>query len=218
MTVTSWDFNAGGGDKEKTEFTKFPTGVTRVRIVDEAPTIRWTHWMPGVTKTGQGRSINCPGRGCAICDIRKQQKANKMKVTHQMTKRFAINVLNRETNQLEIMEQGSGFFEDVRDIMTDLQEDKLTLNDVDLKVRRRGTGKDDTSYRIDKDEVYPFSDEDKDLLGKRVDLVDYFKPHTNEQIMRVLNGEKWEDVMTGQDGNEEAKDEQIGTVEEIEIK
>ena len=194
----SWDFDS---DNTKVEFTKFPVGITKIRVVDEAPYLRWTHWMNTLK-----RSINCPGNGCPICEIRKNQKANKMPQTHNMSRRFVINVLNRETGKVEIMEQGVGFFEDLRDLMRDLQEDGKSLIDVDIKVRRRGTGKDDTSYRLDLDDEYPLTPEEITLVESAVNLREYFKPHTHEQINRVLNGETWEDVMYAKD---EEKEEEI---------
>ncbi|RJE47704.1 hypothetical protein A7K50_03385 [Dehalobacter sp. MCB1] len=198
--MSGWDFNTSGSSTStKAEFTKFPQGVTNIRIVDSEPFIRWTHWMPQ-----HKRSINCPGKGCPICEIRKQQKANQEPYTQNMARRIAINVLNRETGKVEIMEQGVGFFEDIRDLMDDLSDDGKTLIDCDIKVKRRGTGKDDTSYRLDLGSDTPLTDVEKKLIEEgRVNLNDFFKPHTNEQIMRILNGEEWNEVMKS---NQEEKD------------
>jgi hypothetical protein len=197
MAVSSWDLNAGNQGGEKVEFTKFPEGITRIRIIDDAPYQRWTHFIRKFS-----RSINCPGRGCPICDIRKQQKANKMPYTYDMGKRFAINIINRETGNVEIMEQGKTFFQDIIDLKADLEEQKTNVRGADLKVRRRGTGKDDTSYRIDIDKVYELSDTDKELLEKRMNFEEYFKPHTTEQITRIVQGEDWAEVMNSNEGIE----------------
>lgn len=191
MANTGWDFETGGGSGKKAEFTKFPAGITRIRVLDDAPHVRWTHWLQQ-----HKRSINCPGKGCPICEVRRQQKANKEPYTYAMQRRFSMNIYNIETNRVEIMEQGIGFFEDLRDIMSDIQEDGKKLNDAILKVRRRGTGKDDTSYRIDKEEIEPLSvDEAIKLKEDVTDLNEYFKPHTNEQILRIISGEAWDVVM-----------------------
>lgn len=192
----SWDFESNGGGKA--EFTKFPVGVTRIRIIDDEPFVRWTHWLPAFK-----RSVNCPGKGCAICEIRKKQKANKEQYSYAMGRRFAIQILNRETGKLEICEQGIGFFEDLRDVMNDLREKGKSLKDVDIKVRRRGTGKDDTSYRIDVDEEYPLSDADIILLDGAIDLAEYMKANTPEQTIRLVNGESWDDVMKPENNDEE---------------
>lgn len=159
----------------------------------------------------QGRSINCPGKGCPICEIRKQQKANKEPYTYAMGRRFSMNIINQETGKLEIMEQGIGFFEDLRDLRTDLKEQNLNLIDVDIKVRRRGTGKDDTSYRLDIADKKELTSEQIELTENKTNLQEYFKENTNEQILRLINGENWEDVMNYQ--NEEEENE-----EDVEIK
>ena len=73
----SWDFeiNSGGA---KAEFTKFPVGVTRIRVIDDEPNVRWTHWIQQ-----HKRSINCPGKDCPICEIRRYQKLIK-NLTHMV--------------------------------------------------------------------------------------------------------------------------------------
>lgn len=203
--MSGWDFNTGGtSTKAKAEFTKFPVGITRIRVIDDEPTVRWTHWLPKFN-----RSVNCPGKDCAICEIRRQQKANKMEYTYAMGRRLAMNVINRETGKLEIMEQGVGFFQDLRDLMQDLKTDNLTLLDTDIKVRRRGAGKDDTSYRLDIDEKSPLSFDDKIIIEAKINLAEYFKPHTPEQTLRLVNGESWDEVMKSEKVDEPVQEEQI---------
>ncbi len=199
--MTGWDFDSKSKSNTKHNFTKFPVGITRIRIVDEEPFQRWTHWMPQFK-----RSINCPGKGCPICKIRKNQRANKEKETYSTTNRIAIQIINRETGKLEIMEQGRTFFEDLRDIMEELHDKNKKLIDVDIKVKRRGEGKDDTSYRLDIDKEYPLTEEDKKLINDKIDLSELFKPHDINKITRLLNGEKWEDVMYE---NNESNDDEV---------
>jgi hypothetical protein len=218
MSTFSWDLNAGntgGGSDNKAEFLKFPEGITRIRVIDDAPYQRWTHFM-----RKHNRSINCPGRGCPICEIRRQEKANKQPYTHQMAKRFALNVINRETSRVEILEQGKTFIQDLIDIRSDLAMDGHDLKDADIKVRRRGTGQDDTSYRLDVDKVYPTSADDETLIKNKINLEEYFKPHTNEQIMRILQGEDWATVMSGEKEEQasQSETEHVGEEEDIEIR
>lgn len=207
--MSGWDFdnNNGTASSTKAEFTKFPVGVTRIRTLDEAPNVRWTHWMPQ-----HKRSINCPGKGCPICEVRKQQKANKEPYTYNMGRRFAMNVHNLETDKVEIMEQGLNFFEDLKVLRDDVDGN---LTNAIIKVRRRGTGKDDTSYRLDIDEKSKLSSGELEKLNEqRIDLDDYFKPHTNEQILRIINGEAWDSVMKS-NASEDVVD---NTNEEFEVK
>lgn len=136
-----------------------------------------------------------------------------------MVKKFAINIINRETGLQEVMEQGVTFFEDLRDLMTDLKAEGKSLTDVDLKVRRRGTGKDDTTYRVDIDKESALSDADKELDKGKKDLSEYFKINSPEQILKLLNVkadspqgylDAWVEILTeSTDDNKE---------EEIEIK
>lgn len=187
MSKISWDLDGGSTGGSKVEFTKFPAGATRIRVLDEAPHVRWTHWMNKFK-----RSINCPGmKVCPIDDIINKQKANGETPTYTRSRRYAINIFNYETGKVEIMEQGKTFMEDLKMIMQDLSEEGKTLSDVDLKVRRTGLGKDDTKYRID-----VMGDAQGDAPTEGItDLTEYFKPHTVEQITRLLNGEEWDDVM-----------------------
>lgn len=202
--TTTWDFdsNSGGGNTStKAEFTKFPAGITVIRVVDTAPHVRWTHWQPKAK-----RSINCPGRGCPVCEIRKAEKANQQPYSHPMARRLSIQVLNRETGKLEICEMGPTWFQELRELMEELRSDGKTLMDVDVKVKRRGTSKDDTSYRLDIGDEYPLSDADKALVANKLNLTEYFKPHTPEQIIRVLKGEDWATVMSASNNSKNLVD------------
>lgn len=173
---TGWDFDAG---QDKVNFTKFGVGVSRIRILSQAPKTRWTHWMPKFQ-----RSINCPGRSCPICEIRKQQKANKEKASYDMGRKMSMNIWNYETNRVEVMEQGITFFEDLRDVMSDVKEKGHALDEAILKIRRRGTGKDDTTYRIDIDEFTP--KEDVVASVELLDLDEYFTPNDPDKILQVI--------------------------------
>ncbi len=199
--MSGWDFDSGkSGNSMKAEFTKFPVGITRIRVIDGEPFERWSHYMPSLK-----RSVNCPGRECPICEIRRQQRANKQPYTYDGGRRLVMNVINRETDRIEIMDQGITFYQDLRDIMMDLKEEGKTLNDVDLKIRRRGMGKDDTSYRIDVDKEYPLSADDEKLIEGKIDLPQYFTPHSPEKILRIIQGEDWNDVFAK--GEEEVEEE-----------
>jgi hypothetical protein len=206
MSNYGWDLDGGSGGKA--EFTKFPVGTTRIRVVSGAPHIRWTHWMAKFK-----RSINCPGvKICPIDDITRKQKANGEKPTYNATRRYAMNIYNYETGRMEIMEQGKTFMEDLKLLMQDAKEEGKVLSDWVLKVRRTGTGKDDTKYRIDKQED---ATEELPVEGV-IELDEYFKPHTVEQITRILNGEDWDEVMKTDD--EDNNSDELPEDEQIEVK
>ena len=204
-----WNFDTNAGGSGKVGFTTFPVGITRIRVIGEAPYVRWTHWLQQ-----HRRSINCPGRSCPICEIRRQQKANKEPYTYAMGRRFAINIFNLETNKVEIMEQGVGFFEDLKDLKDDAEKDSNTLQNCIIKVKRRGTGKDDTSYRLDIDEITPLTEVEMNKLKEQcTDLPEYLKEHEPKKILRVISGEAWDSVMMSKDDEEKEEDE-----EQIELK
>ncbi len=182
----SWDFEI---NQTKAEFTKFPVGITHIRVIDDVPFVRWTHWLPNYS-----RAVTCPGQNCPICDIRKKQKEAGLDYTYGVSRRISINIINRETGKVEIMEQGINFFNDLRDLMMDLKEQGKKLSDVDIKVRRRGLGKDDTSYRLDIDKEYPLSENDLSLMDIKQNLPEYFKPNTPEQLQQLIDGKPWDEV------------------------
>lgn len=197
--TTTWDFenkvvNTG---ISKLDFTKFAPGVTHIRVIDDAPHVRWAHWQPK-----HNRSVHCPGRGCPICEIRNVQKAQGQPVTQPMSRRIAIQIINRDSRgRLEICEMGPTWFHDLRDLMEDLASQGKSLLDLDIRVRRRGMGKDDTLYRLDIGDEYPLTEADKQLMEQKTNLDDYLAPHTPAQILRILKGEDWLTVMSNSGDN-----------------
>lgn len=203
--MSGWNFESNGGSNKKVEFTKFPVGVTRIRVLGDSPDVRWTHWIQNAK-----RSINCPGKGCPICEIRKQQKANKETYTYAMSRRFAIWIYNYDTEKVELCEQGIGFFEDLKNVMDDIVEGGNKLSDAILKVRRKGTTKDDTTYRIDKDDIKPLSSSEREVYAEDIiDLKEFFKPHDPADILRIVKGEKWEDVFKREENASADEDVQL---------
>ena len=197
-----WNLEDSGSDSGvKQEYTTFPVGITRIRVIDEIPVKKFIHWIQD-----QKRAVTCPGRGCPICEISRRQKANKEPQTYNMAKRLGMQVINRETGSREIMEQGITFYKDLEAVMEDLADDEQELIDADLRVKRRGTGKDDTVYRIDVDKVEPLSESDKALIAEKVDLEEFFKPHPPEMIQRIIDGEQYDEII-GEYMNKDKKEE-----------
>jgi hypothetical protein len=200
----SWDLE-NGGQAEKTDFTKFPVGVTRIRVLSPAPHQRFTHWMNQFQ-----RSVTCPGRACPIDIMRKRQKDAGIPETYSMSKKYAFNVFNYETNKVEIMEQGVRFVTDLRDVMQDLKEENPSkqLHEVILKVRRRGTGSDDTTYRIDVESYTEMTDKERKMHAEQVNLAEYFVPQTPEQINALLAvtenfKEAWIEIVVKQESTDD---------------
>lgn len=189
--MSGWNFEKSSkGNGKETKYTKFAVGITKIRLLNEAPESKWIHWMPKFNK-----AITCPGKGCPICEIRRQQKTNGQTPTYNMSRRLIMNVLNLDTNQVEVMEQGVTFYEDLRDLKEDIIAKGKELPDAILKVKRRGDSKDDTSYRIDVDAIAPLTKEEMDKHRESmVDLKEFTAPHEIDQILELLSGKAWEDV------------------------
>jgi hypothetical protein len=187
----SWDFdNQSGGGGKKAEFCSFPEGVTIIRCLDKEPRLRYTHWVERAK-----RSINCPGKGCPICEVIRQQRANKEQPTWSSQKKLSMNIINRNTEKVEIMDEGVTFRQGVRDVKDDLADEGKSILDADIKIRRRGLKKDNTTYRHDVDKEYPLSNEDLALVEEgKIDLDEYFKPHDPDKILRIMQGEDWNEV------------------------
>lgn len=213
MTET-WDLDAGSG---KVEFTKFSPGVAMIRVLSKVPNARFVHWL-----NNYQRSVTCPGlKVCPICKVRKAQKDAGEDYTLKMAKSFSLNIYNYDMDRYEIMEQGITFMEDLKLVMQDLKAEGKQLSDAVLKVRRTGTNKDNTKYRIDVHEQKPLSEKELEVMEEMKDLPEYFKPHTPEQIQALLDAtsptvdgykEIWKSVMEGP-----KEDEQEESQEEIQV-
>ena len=58
----------------KVPYTKFEVGATTIRILDNEPYSFWNHWLPT-----QNTSVVCMGKGCPICSVIAEEKANNEK-------------------------------------------------------------------------------------------------------------------------------------------
>jgi hypothetical protein len=175
----TWDIVAKKEtSNKKVNYTKLPEGVTLLRILDDAPVARYTHWMPNAKRT-----ITCPGKGkCPVCNIIAQAKANNQTSPYSSRQMFSLNVYNYNTKQVELLEQGRSFFEELLII----REDNGDVTGYDIKVRRRGMNK-DTSYRLDvvkaDNSINP-----KDYEGDKIKLDEIFKELTADEITALILG------------------------------
>lgn len=184
--------NNGGGGGNKSSFTRFPEGITRIRVLlaeGEAPFMRWAHWMPQFQ-----RKVTCPGN-CPIDELIRIAKANKQTPTYQNSRNFSLNIWNYDTNKAEILEEGITMIEALQDgieeVIADYLEDNpgadVRVSDFVLKVRKKmgSTGK--NTWRVTLDTVAPMEEEVEKAFINRVNLVEYFKKPTNEQIRELLS-------------------------------
>lgn len=173
------DIQGSGSEGSKRQFLSFPEGITNIRIIDDAPHSRWAHWMPAAR-----RSVTCTGKGCPICEVIRAAKANKVTPPYNSSKKHSMNVINRTTGAVEIIEQGSDFFQELLDI----REEHGDLKAFDIKVKRKGVDQ-NTSYRLDVLEEKALTDAEKTLIEEnRTNLKEFFAAPTNEQIVQLMNG------------------------------
>lgn len=183
----SWNFEetsqSSGGSSNKLEFTKFAEGITRIRVLDDVPFMRWAHWMPQYS-----RKITCPGFGCPVCELNKKLRASGGKNKYDNSRAWALNVYNHDTERHELNEQGIKFMEELREVMEDLKRDGKKLSDAIIKIRmRKGTdGKATWRMDIDSDDT-PFTEAEQEALKQLVDKDEYFKAPTFEQIQELLD-------------------------------
>lgn len=184
---------------ERLEFITFAEGSTIIRVVDKEPHSRWTHWMNSIKRT-----INCPGKGCPICNLIAEAKANKETPKYSSTKKHIMHVINRSSGKLELLDQGKTFMEQLLAFHQEVGD----VRTYDIKVIRKGTTQNDTTYTLIPLPQKPLSEDDEKLLENKIDLIEWTKPPTFEQILDLLNGKDPKEVFSNKVDTQE-DDEQI---------
>lgn len=211
LQLFGWDDIEDDNNNESIDFVKFPEGNTTIRIIDEKPYTRWTHWIPQANE-GKGASITCIGKGCPICELISQAKANKEKPKYNSRKVHTMRVINRTTGKVEINEQGKMFYQNLNSIRKEIGD----IRCYDVKVIRKGTGKSDTSYTLlplapsgkfeMKDDRYKFidyDDKDKELVDKDFSFDEFYVKPDVETILQILDGKPFSEIFGNKDDNEE---------------
>lgn len=180
------DVNTNESSKEARDFVKFVEGTnTVIRIVDAEPFSRWTHWMPQYK-----RSITCLGRGCPICNLVQQAKANDETPKYSQSKRHAIRVLNRNTGNVEILDQGRKFFNQLLSFHTEIGDTR----NYDIKVIRVGSDK-STDYTLIPLPAKELTEEENNLINENaIDFAEYFKAPSMEQALQMVEGVALEEI------------------------
>lgn len=188
----SWnEVGSNQTEAKKAKFLSFPQGITNIRVLDSEPYSRWQHWIPSAK-----RSVTCIGKGCPICEVVKNAKANGETPAFNSRKTHSLNVINRTTGEVEVIEQGNGFFEELRELLIEEGD----IRNYDIKVKKTGTGL-NTKYRLtagDKSEV-----NQTEYADQIIDLEEYFSPPTKEQVTRLMNGEDPKEVFSKQESESE---------------
>lgn len=203
----------GNGEKKEIGYLKFPEGASVIRILDDAPYSRFTHWIPQANQ-GKGVSIDCIGKNCPICEvIKKEKKEGKTTKSFNSKMTHSINVLVRklggqDKNEVMVLEQGNGLFGSIKDQMTMLSNMGFDpdLKNVDLFINRTGKGFNDTKYSVmaNPATLKPLTEDEKKL--EKYDLKE-LKPMLDEaQVIMLMNGKSLDEACQLYNDTKEAED------------
>jgi len=192
MITMGWnDVTSKSKDKDntnkKTKYNKLTTGKTHtIRILDAEPFSRYSHWIQAANN-GRGVSVDCPGAGCPICADIKEKKKTGGKQVYSSRKLHAINILNRETGEVEIIDKGKGLFEALEGLLVEVGD----LRKYDVKIRVIGEGN-EISYTPIALPPKPLTEAEKALT--KYDLKNITLKPTPEQLQMLMNGAALTDV------------------------
>lgn len=96
--------------KSETNYVKFVEGDNQFRILDAEPKAVWVHWL-ATANNGKGLSVVCLGKNCPMCAKYRYDKANKVNTRDRLSRQFVINVYNRNTQRVELLQKGKSIFE-----------------------------------------------------------------------------------------------------------
>lgn len=182
--------------QEEFNYVKFNEGTNKLRMIGE-PREVWTHWVQSANG-GKGLSIVCLGKGkCPMCDKLAYDKANNVKTKDRIQRQFVINVFNRTTNRVELLQKGKNIFESLAVMNREMGD--ITTYDVNIVKTGQGL---ETKYQVlpvlnSKDaipeglELYNLTDVTKQLSEEVVTLL--MNGMTLEEVSKTLN-ENSEDV------------------------
>lgn len=109
-------------DAKKVKWAELKEGTLyQMRALDEAPYSRYTHWIPQANN-GKGTTIDCIGRDCPVCADRNAKKASGATQKYGARKQHAMNVINKATGEVELLDKGKRCFEalaGIRDMVGD---------------------------------------------------------------------------------------------------
>ena len=144
--MSTWDLaleneNSREG-KGETLYVKFQDGNNQMRILDAEPKAVWVHWVSNANN-GKGLSIVCLGKDCPMCRKLKYDKANNVQTRDRIQRQFVINVFNRTTNRVELLQKGKTIFETLATFHKSMGD----ITGYDINIVKSGRGL-DTKYTV----------------------------------------------------------------------
>jgi hypothetical protein len=179
--------NNSVNNESAVKYCKLKAGTNKLRVLDEEPYSRWSHWIPQAN-SGKGTSVDCIGKGCPVCAKIKEDKANGAKQKYSTKKAHAINVLNRETNEVEILDSGNKIFQGLAILLSQMGD----LRGYDVNIVKSGSGTSTTYQVLPVYPPVPLTDAEKSM--KLYDIKSIYKKLTPEQILGLMSGKSLAEV------------------------
>ena len=126
--------------KGETNYVKFVEGNNQMRILDKEPKAVWVHWLANANN-GKGLSVVCLGKDCPMCQKYRYDKANKIQTRDRLSRQFVINVYNRNTERVELLQKGKSIFETLATFHKQMGD----ITGYDINIVKAGKGL-DTNY------------------------------------------------------------------------
>ena len=128
--------------KSETNYVKFVEGSNQMRILDKEPKAVWVHWLANANN-GKGLSVVCLGKDCPMCQKYRYDKANKVQTRDRLSRQFVINVYNRNTERVELLQKGKSIFEPLATFHKQMGD----ITGYDINIVKAGKGL-DTKYTL----------------------------------------------------------------------
>ena len=111
-----------------------------MRILDAEPKAVWVHWL-SQANNGKGLSVVCLGKNCPMCEKLRYDKANNVQTRDRIQRQFVINVYNRNTERVELLQKGKSIFETLATFHKQMGD----ITGYDINIVKAGKGL-DTKY------------------------------------------------------------------------
>ena len=189
--------NNNTNGERKLNYLKLNQGTNQIRILDDEPVSTWQHWIPQANY-GKGISVVCPGKDCPICKERKKT-AEAMKTDKSITQKYnvsrqhMINVIDRATGEVAILQKGNTIFENLVVFLEEIGD----LREYDVRIIRKGTGRQTTYTVIPVQPSTPLTEKEKNL--EKFDLEKLAKPLEIDQILQLMEGKSYDDIFNNND-------------------
>lgn len=116
---------------DDTNFLKVGAGESvQFHLISKDPVKSVTHWI-------DKKPTPCEGKTCSLC-------VNK----HRPRRSWKVSVYDRKTETVKEFEFGPQIAAQLKNIAELLVENHQTIHDVDIRVKREGSTKEDTEYFV----------------------------------------------------------------------